>query len=508
MTWPRSVYRSLMRTHETGWTFALGVALVYVAWLIVGHVHHEMWRDEIHSWTVARQADGFWDLVTGDRVYEGHPPFWFWYLRVWTFLTRRSWGIHAATIAAMGTAAFLFLRHAPFPRFLKVLLLGSYLLGFEYGVISRNYSTTWLLVVIFCCLLQPLRPRFIVLAAVLGMLALTSAFGAFISCALAVMLVPLGMHMDRPEPATGVVTLRANPWFLVGAAGFIVALGFFAWSTAPPDPNYNTPDWLFQELKPDNFKYAVRRVVHAFMPVRLFRHANYWQDYERFWNLHTTLTFGVGLGLLALIVVSLLPGWFEIVGLLLGYLVMSVFTMIRYGSEIRHLGNLFLLFIAAAWIHRLKEPRRNHAVSTVLLLICAGFQLESFAAAASNDWKYAFSGGREMARWIEDEHLQDMTIVAGPDALVLTVTSYLDRQFISSQTEEINVTQVFHSRRRGFTAQGLVERAAREVREKHKPVLVLTTGSLPNPGGGLELELLKKTHGGLGEEFDLYRMQE
>jgi hypothetical protein len=391
---------------------------------------------------------------------------------------------------------------------LKVLLLASYLLGFEYGVISRNYTTTWLLVVIFCCVLQPLRPRFILLATVLGMLALTSAFGAFIACALAVMLVPLGMHIDRPEPTTPVVTLRANPWFLLGAAGFIVALGFFAWSTAPPDPNYNTPDWVFGELRPENIKYAFRRVVHAFMPLRLFRDRNYWQDYEHFWNEHLTLTFGLGIGLLALIVVALLPGWFEIGGLLLGYVVMSLFTMVRYGSEIRHLGNLFLLFIAAAWIHRLKAPRRNHAVSTALLAICAGFQIQAFAAAASNDWKYAFSGGREMARWIEEKHLQDMTIVAGPDAIVLTVTSYLDRPFISSQTEEINVTQVFHSRRRGFTGEALVERAAREVREKHKPVLVLTSGSLPNPGGGLKFELLKKSHGGLGEEFDLYRMQE
>ena len=148
------------------------------------------------SLDVARQAEGF-GLVTGDRVYEGHPPAWYWYLRFWTFLTRRPWGIHAATVAAMGTAALLFLRYAPFPRPLKVLLLASYLLGFEYGVLSGNHTATWLLLVIFCCLLEPLRPRFILLAAVLGAAGLTTAFGDVHGVRAGLDARPLGVHFDR-----------------------------------------------------------------------------------------------------------------------------------------------------------------------------------------------------------------------------------------------------------------------------------------------------------------------
>ena len=116
-----------------------------------------------------------------------------------------------------------------------------------------------------------------------------------------------------------------------------------------------------------------------------------------------------------------MPGWFEIGGLVVGYTLMAIFTIVRYGGvEMRHLGNFFLLFIAASWVHRVKAPRRNHIVSTVLLFVCAGFQLQSFTAAATADWKYSFSGGRDMAARI-DQHLQDLQI-AGPDALVLTST--------------------------------------------------------------------------------------
>ena len=79
---------------------------------------------------------------------------------------------------------------------------------------------------------------------------------------------------------------------------------------------------------------------------------------------------------------------------------------------------------------------------------------------------------------------------------------------MSSETEEINVTQVFHSRRRPFSPEALVDRAAQEVRSRHRPVLVLTSGGLPNPSGGLKLELLKETHGTQDEDFAVYRMQE
>ena len=75
-----------MQDRETGWGFAGVVAAVYLAFLIWMHLHHELWRDEAHAWSLARIAQGFGDLVSGDRRYEGHPPRWFWYLRVWSWI--------------------------------------------------------------------------------------------------------------------------------------------------------------------------------------------------------------------------------------------------------------------------------------------------------------------------------------------------------------------------------------------------------------------------------------
>src|SRR4051794_2555913 len=94
----RAAWRALAREQETSATFSLVVVCLYLGFLVWTHVHHEAWRDEIHPWIVAKRAQGFWDIATGDRIYDGHPPLWYWYLRLWTWITVRPWGLHAANI--------------------------------------------------------------------------------------------------------------------------------------------------------------------------------------------------------------------------------------------------------------------------------------------------------------------------------------------------------------------------------------------------------------------------
>ena len=169
------------------------------------HAHHEMWRDEIHAWTLSRLAHGFSELVDGDRIYEGHPPLWFWYLHLWSWFVKSAWGVQAATIAAATAAAVLVARFAPFPRYLKVLLLFTYYFGYEYTVMARNYVLGWLLLCLFCALYHPYRTRYVALAVALGLLSLTSVYGLFMSIFLLAFFVldQIGISLRRigsPSP--------------------------------------------------------------------------------------------------------------------------------------------------------------------------------------------------------------------------------------------------------------------------------------------------------------------
>ncbi|HYP86520.1 MAG TPA: hypothetical protein VEQ59_00165, partial [Polyangiaceae bacterium] len=73
---PRRVGRALFGAHE-GKTFARVVTLLFLGALIAVHTRHEGWRDELHCWSVGRNAAGLWDLMVGDRRYDGHPFLWY-----------------------------------------------------------------------------------------------------------------------------------------------------------------------------------------------------------------------------------------------------------------------------------------------------------------------------------------------------------------------------------------------------------------------------------------------
>jgi len=52
----RRVLKLFTKDRESGWTFTILLCLPYLALLIWMHVHHEMWRDEVHPWTLSRLA--------------------------------------------------------------------------------------------------------------------------------------------------------------------------------------------------------------------------------------------------------------------------------------------------------------------------------------------------------------------------------------------------------------------------------------------------------------------
>src|SRR4051794_21497406 len=101
---------------------------------------------------------------------------------------------------------------------------------------------------------------------------------------------------------------------------------------------------------------------------------------------------------------------------------MQFFQVTRYRGDPRHWGPYFIFLVAVAWLRRTCFPRRRHVLSTLLLLLMLGFQVESFVAATVGDTEAVFSGGRQTAAFIRRSHLQDLPLVAGPDWFVITVT--------------------------------------------------------------------------------------
>ncbi|MBC8133136.1 MAG: hypothetical protein H7X95_09160, partial [Deltaproteobacteria bacterium] len=380
----RSTWSVLVRDHETSATFSVIVACVYVAFLVWAHAHHEAWRDEIHPWIVAKRAQGFWDIATGDRIYDGHPPLWYWYLRAWTWVTHRPWGLHAANIAVMGAAALLLLRYGPFARVLKIGLLASYQITFEYGVVSRNYGLGLLLVMVFCVQFHPLRPRLVTQAGVLALLCLSSVYGTIIAASLFITLVPLGLRA-RLSTAPTSFDVSLNPRLVIAGLLLLGALACCIYTTTPPDPNPASPGWNFAALDVTTVGAAARRMVITFFPVRFFDGPRYWGNVWAFWGEHQTVLTVVTVAMLLLLPASLIPPWSQALVLYFGAGLMAIVQIARYTGGPRHWGHWVILYLALCWISRRLYPRRRHLLSSVILTVTILFQFESLLAAVGRD---------------------------------------------------------------------------------------------------------------------------
>jgi hypothetical protein len=510
MTMPRFL-RPIVRTRETGWGFTLLLCTPYLVLLVWMHAHHEMWRDEIHFWTVARLARGFWDLVAGDRIYDGHPPLWYWYLRVWTWFTQSAAGIHIATVVAAMAAAVLFVRFAPFPRYLKVLLLFSYYFGFEYTVMSRNYVLGWTFACLFCALYHPIRARYLGLAVAIVLLSLSSFYGlvmGMILLAFVVLNQPRFSLSSAAGAAPREFAIIASPRLLVTLAVSVAGIVFCVLTVSPPDPNPFSPAFVFESIKLSALPAMAFRFVAGVLPWRLFTMSEFWAMSPTFWPATSPWPPYVGGGLLLVMLLALYPSWRLMLVYLVGVAGMEIFQQARHEGVARHWGHYFLCFIVVDWLSRTTFPRRSRWLSTVLLTGLCAIQVQAFVIATIIDTRNSFSGGCETAAFIERAGLQDLPLVGGPDYNVSTVAGYLRRPFYAAETDEVNETVVFHARRRAFSAADLMGRAIQISRDRKSPVVLVSAYPLPEPPPGITRQRLFSSRVSTirDETFDVYKL--
>jgi len=236
--------------------FVAGLLVVHAAVAIFAMAHHEMWRDELHSWLVARDAPTPWAVVHAHR-YDGHPPLW--YLVLWV-VTRFTWApiaMQALHMAIASADVFIVARYAPFPRAMRALFALGYFMTYEYAAISRCYGLA-LLFVLLLCVNHPRRfERPIVTGTLLALLALTTTVATAVAAAYSAMLAfELAAAWRRGERPRA----RAAVPLAMAAIGGALALGA-AWP--PPDSTVahvgSAPDLPWS--------YAPTRVIAGMLPI-------------------------------------------------------------------------------------------------------------------------------------------------------------------------------------------------------------------------------------------------
>lgn len=372
---------------------------------------HEMWRDELQAWLLARDSATLGELWRNTR-YEGHPLLWHLALFV---LARLGAGPGAMQLLhwALATAAAAFLLHrSALPLPVRLAVVFSYLPFFEYGVISRNYAATVVGLLAFARCLQTQRPLGAAGAAALA--ANASPMGMVLAPALA-----LGMWLRQPRRA-------ALPLLIIA-----VALAAAVAQCLPP-PDYEHARGWHLGWEAERAGYTARNFAAALLPLpknhlhfwnssALFRtgpHPFRWRDTGDVLALSTIAGFVAGV---AWLVWRSRPArwvWLAGSGSLLA------FAYLKFPGALRHAGFLWVLAVVAVWIAGTDARFDSRPAK---LAVAAALAVADLGTAVAVRWELgeAFSGARCAALRLEREGLDRLPLVAGCDFSASGVVAYL-----------------------------------------------------------------------------------
>ncbi len=194
-------------------------------------MRHAMWRDEVRAFSTAIHPSSWFDLI-GSIHQEGHPIVWYAILRTGYALTRSPLVMPVASLMIAWGAAYLILRYAPFPVWVRLLAVFGAFLGHEYSVVCRNYGIGVLLMLLACVFFPTRRERPIRLGIVLALLANTS-----VHASVATLLLGFVWLMDVFDPASRRAIRRRAAITAVGIG--VAGVAFALWSASvPPDMGY------------------------------------------------------------------------------------------------------------------------------------------------------------------------------------------------------------------------------------------------------------------------------
>ncbi|MFZ5868295.1 MAG: hypothetical protein ACOYXY_20595 [Thermodesulfobacteriota bacterium] len=317
--------------------------LVYAIVGLTGIVHHEMWRDELEHWLLARDSTELIDLVRNLRQ-EGHPAAWHLILFGVSRLTQNPLAMQLLHLGIAVCSAFFFLRYAPFPYLYRLLFCFGYFMSYEYAIISRAYGLAALCCWTYCAYYPHRYRSLIFLAFVLAVLVNTSVYGAILAViCLSVFLID-GAFLHRDE-------LRRLPLLriVLSACIFTASLAFALRSMVP---DVDPVPWHFS-LSIDRVGIALSGLWKAYFPVPdLFR--------IEFWNSnivpHQALRAVLGGVLLVLGCLYFARKPMVLFAYVAGSCGLLLFSYTVYVGYLRHHGHLFVLATMCLWLSTYYQP--------------------------------------------------------------------------------------------------------------------------------------------------------
>ena len=419
---------------EPSW-FAPALTAAYALLLAFTLFHHELWRDELQHWMLARDSTGPLDLFRNTK-YETVPKLWHLLLLVVTRFTSSPLWMQVLHWAIASAAIFVVARYAPFSPLQKVLFALGYFPLYEYGVLSRNYALGLLFIVVACALMRDRYRRPLQLALVLALMSNTSAHACIVAIGLALALA-LDYRLNRRALAEddSVDVRRLYASFAIVATGISIS----ALQMIPPTDvtlSSMSATWRFSwylEWNPLGLALCLKTIPFVvffpidprFVPVVGIAPA----QPEAVYGVWTAVALAAAAAafhrrrpVALLLFLCLVTGF------------MIFFYTIHYGS-FRHHGFLLISLLASVWGGRCliaprlaAGPEVRRAVRNIGGILLTGFlAMQAFGGlkAVAVEVERPFSLAERTAEYIRANGLESLPMIGFPDWSASAVVGHL-----------------------------------------------------------------------------------
>jgi hypothetical protein len=436
----------------------LFVAIIsYIAW------HHEMWRDEVRALNIAAAARSLPNLFALLHN-EGHPPLWYLLLYAGYGLTHSMLVLKPISLACAVGAAYLLLRYAPFPIWIKALFLCGAFPLYQYSVICRNYGISMLLIFAVAALYPRRFSRPLPLGIALVLLANTNAYALMIAGAFLAALVAEAL-VSRPTWERGA--------FVSGIAGALLVVTGMIAAVAVMLPDATS-------VVSKSSKFGASAVMAALGAGAVAAPA----------ALRTVMTGGnailAGALFVALTLYLVTRPWLLVIWISAAW-GFSSFASLVYAADPLQLGLLFVLALTLLWIDRSDPnpprmpgwlapgwPRVLQAKDALTILVLLPQAYWGFRTAWM-DLHAEISSSERLGRYIKSTAtLRDAIVLAEPDYMVEPLPYYVpNRIYLPREGKDMIKIDLTTERKARLTLDEFLDAGITLKRDTGRPVLMV-----------------------------------
>jgi hypothetical protein len=413
--------------------FAIFLILLYSALQVTLLLHHEPWEDEAHTWLVARDLDII--SIFKQMAYDGTPALWYMLLVPFAKVGLPYISEFILHLMIAISAVTVFVLYAPFSKVTKILFIFSYYMAYEYSIIARSYCLSILLLFLIAAIYgkrfeHPLR-----YALLIFLLFNTNAHSFLIAFSLTV-LFTWEFYRNNAPVSFGKLSI-----FIMLIGGLLSFLQLLPHSDSI---DYNR---IFGSI----YVAPFIAIANAFYPWHLSFITN-----SQLRLIITSLATAV----FFVIIISLYkkpPVLFILLLSLSGLFYIFVFVYFYPGAT-RHHGLILIIFLFALWISiyyhdtpkrlfRIISDPNVPKISIAAINICLALSLPYSIEMGYMDYKYLFSGSKEMADFIKKNNLDNYIIVAHPTPQTAALLPYLPgKKFWYAGTEDYGTFVAYDKR--------------------------------------------------------------